>query len=96
MAWDNEPSTQPEAKELAQKILKEGELVFSKHAKIEMGKDGLDNSDALNVIRGGVVEPREFENGSWRWRFRTQNMGFTICFSSEQRITVVTGWRSRR
>jgi hypothetical protein len=27
--------------------------------------------DETNVLRGGVVDPAEFENGSWRYRVRT-------------------------
>jgi hypothetical protein len=31
-----------------------------------MAKDDPSNVDVTNVLRGGVVEPPEFENGSWR------------------------------
>lgn len=47
---------------------------------------------------GGVVEPAEFENGSWRYRVRTNRMMVVVAFDedSESELVVVTGWRLTR
>jgi hypothetical protein len=93
----NEPLPPAEAKAAALKILAEGGTVaFSKHSREEMAKDNLNDQDALNVLRGGVVDPAEFENGSWRYRFRTSRMVFVIAFRSESELRVVTAWRVSR
>jgi hypothetical protein len=52
--------------------------------------------DATNVLRGGVVEPGEFENGSWRYRIRTQRIYVVVSFRSETELRVVTAWRWKR
>lgn len=60
-----EPMSQADAKRLAQEILATGTTTFSRHAREEMAKDNLQATDVLNVLRAGVNEPTEFENGSW-------------------------------
>ena len=60
-----EPLAPPEARRLIRDILENGSVSFSKHADEELAKDGLTMVDATNVLRGGVVDPGEFENGSW-------------------------------
>ena len=52
--------------------------------------------DAINVLRGGIVEPGEFENGSWRYRVRTQRMYVVVAFRSETELRVVTAWRLKQ
>ena len=59
-----EPLSPPEARRLIREILAGGEVVSSRHAVDEMGKDDLTMVDCVNVLRGGIVEPAEFENGS--------------------------------
>ena len=61
-----EPLTPPAAKRLIHSILTHGEVVSSGHATKEMEEDDLTIVDCVNVLRGGIVEPAEFENGSWR------------------------------
>ena len=77
----NEPLSTVAAKKLAVEIVEHGAVTFSRHAKEEMGKDKLNDQDALNVLRAGVCEEPELENGSWRYRFRTARMLFVIAFS---------------
>ena len=52
--------------------------------------------DCANVLRGGFLEPAEWENGSWRYRVRTARMCVVIAFRSEREIVIVTAWRERQ
>jgi hypothetical protein len=52
--------------------------------------------DVVNVLRGGVVEPGEFERGSWRYRVHTVRIWVVIAFNSETELVIVTAWRERR
>jgi hypothetical protein len=61
-----------------------------------MAKDHLDAVDVDNVLRGGVVEPGEYENGSWRYRVRTDRITVVIAFRSGSELVVVTAWRIKR
>jgi hypothetical protein len=83
------------------RLLDEGETTWSTHAEDELRKDGLTMIDAVNVIRGGVVEEAEFENGSWRHRVRTPRITVVVAFDGDEdtdtatEIVVVTAWRNR-
>lgn len=85
-----------EARKLLRDILASGVLHFSDHAKREMAKDRLTTPDAVNVLRAGVVEPSEFENGSWRHRVKTHSICVVMTLGSETEATVVTAWRIGR
>ena len=61
-----------------------------------MEKDKLTTQDLVNVLRAGVVEPSEFENGSWRHRVKTNTICVVVVLVSEREATVVTTWRIRR
>jgi hypothetical protein len=50
----------------------------------------------VNVLRAGVVEPSEFENGSWRHRVKTNTICVVVVLVSEQEAVVITAWRIRR
>ena len=91
-----EPLPPGDAKRLLVAILDKGTIGFSKHARDEMAKDGLSDQDALNVLRGGVVQPGELEHGSWRYRVRTARMTFVVAFRSETEARVVTAWREKK
>jgi hypothetical protein len=91
-----EPLSSPEARRLIREILAGGEVVSSGHAVREMEKDDLTMVDCVNVLRGGIVEPGEFENGSWRYRVPTQRIWVVVAFRSEKRLVIVTAWRSKR
>lgn len=91
-----EPLTPVAAKALIKTILEKGTVTFSSHARAEMKKDKLDEVDVVNVLRGGVVEPGEYENGSWRYRVRTPKIVVVVAFRSEAELVVVTAWRVKR
>lgn len=84
----------------ARKLLREvgasGVLTYSDHAKNEMVKDKLTTQDIVNVLRAGVVEPSEFERGSWRHRVKTNTLCVIVVLASEREAVVVTAWRIRR
>jgi hypothetical protein len=81
---------------LLRDILASGTLTYSGHAKKEMEKDKLTMQDVVNVLRAGVVEPSEFERGSWRHRVKTNTMCVVVVLVSAQEAVVVTAWRIRR
>lgn len=89
----SEPLSPPAARKLIRAILKDGTVNFSKHGRDEMQKDQLVEIDVVNVLRGGAVEPAEWEHGSWRYRVRTARMAVVIAFRSEAVMVVVTAWR---
>jgi hypothetical protein len=91
-----EPLNPPEAKRLIMEIIKTGTYWTSQHAEEELAKDRLTQVDAVNVLRGGVVEPAEWENGSWRYRVRTARMVVVVAFDSETELVIVTGWRIKQ
>jgi len=88
-----EPLSPPEARRLIRAILDSGSVAFSKHAEEEMAKDNVTIVDVANVLRGGVVDPGEYENGSWRYRVRTARIAVIVAFRSETELRVVTAWR---
>lgn len=88
-----EPLDPPRAKQLVREVLANGSVSFSNHALEEMEKDNLTAIDVTNVLRGGAVDPAEFENGSWRYRVRTARIAVIVAFRSETELRVVTAWR---
>lgn len=60
-----------------------------------MASDRLIIGDIVNVLRGGVVEPAELTNGSWRYRVRTAKIFVVVCFVSADSMCVVTAWRMK-
>jgi hypothetical protein len=98
----DEPLTATAAKKLIQAILKTTDggtppsVALSGHAQKEMANDKLIAGDIINVLRGGVVEPAEFEKGSWRYRVRTNKIVVVVCFRSEIELGVVTCWRIKK
>ena len=91
----NEPLAPEAAKWVIREILRAGRLTYSSHAKQELLADELTTLDVVNVLRGGVVRPGEFEHGSWRYRVETQRLAVVIAFRSALHLVVVTAWRRR-
>jgi hypothetical protein len=91
-----EPFTPQYARKLIRQILQSGTVSFSTHVFDEMAKDQLTTVDCVNVLRGGVVEPPEFRDGTWRYRVRTAALYVVVAFRSDTRIAVVTAWRIKR
>jgi hypothetical protein len=102
------PLRETDARRLLRRLLAEGILVVSPHARIEMNKDNLTNVDVVNILRAGLVQPAEWENGSWRYRVLTQRMAAVAAFDpdvdavpadeddvSEMELIVVTAWRQK-
>jgi uncharacterized protein DUF4258 len=83
------------AKQCIHKILATGgaSVSFSAHALEELENDKLTTIDAINVLRGGVVEAPELERGTWRYRVRTNRIVVVVAFRSETHLRVVTAWR---
>jgi hypothetical protein len=81
------------ARQRIRNILNSGTVSFSGYALEEMAKDNLTTVDCTNVLRGGVVEPLEFERGTWRYRVRTNRIYVVVTFRSETQLVVVTAWR---
>ena len=89
-------------------LLDHGIFKVSDHARDEMNKDNLNDLDAINTLRGGVVRESEWENGSWRYPVNTFRMCFVVAFNPDPivlpdanedlsgvKLTVVTAWRTR-
>ena len=49
--------------------------------------------DCADVLRAGVVEEPECEQGSWGYRVQTQEIVIVIAFRSDAELSVVTTWR---
>ena len=92
----NEPLSPPKAKKLIRDILASGAVSFSGHALKEMAQDKLTTQDCENVLRAGVVEPAEYENGTWRYRVHGGWIWVVAAFRSEIELVVVTAWREKR
>ena len=82
-------------KPLIRQILETGTVSFSGHALEEMRKDKLTTVDCTNVLRAGVVDPGEWDRGSWRYRAKTNTICVVVTFRSEAHLVVVTAWRIR-
>jgi hypothetical protein len=91
-----EPLSPLEARRLIREILRGGEVRFTGRALSEMEKDGVEEIDCVNVLRGGAVGPGEFENGSWRYRVRASKLTVVVAFRSQTQLVVVTAWREKR
>ena len=88
-----EPLSPGEARKLIRALIDLGTVSFSKHALDEMEKDKLIVADMNNVLRGGVIDPAEFEGGSWRYRVRTGKLCVVVAFRSDTQLRIVTAWR---
>ena len=89
----DEPLEAHPCRRLIREILENGGVIFSAHALEEMAKDDLSEIDIVNVLRGAMPSPGEYENGSWRYRVATPTMAIIVAFRSEEKLVVVTAWR---
>ena len=90
-----EPFDEPTAQRLIREILENGEVVFSRHCEDELREDNLTTLDCTRVLRGGWIEPPDFERGSWRYRVRSARICVVVAFRSETKLVVVTAWRDQ-
>ncbi len=94
-----EPLSSAAAKALIRTILEGGGVGYRKHALDEMATDKLgpiSKMDVTNVLKGGVVEPAEYESGSYRYRVRTTKVTVVVAFQSSSVAVVVTAWRNAK
>lgn len=92
----DEPLPPDTAKKVIRQILQAGSFTYTKHSKDEMLADDLTTVDCENVLRGGVVRPGEYENGTWRYRVETSRVTVVVAFRSENELVIVTAWRTGR
>jgi hypothetical protein len=57
-----------------------GSVRFSPHALTELANDKFTTADAYMVLRGGVPQPGEFRNGSWRYALVTRRLTVVVAF----------------
>lgn len=93
---DRDPLRASEARAAIRKIVEQGNIIPTRHFREEAIKDGLTIVDAVNVLRGGVVEEAEWENGSWRYPVRTQLIKVIVALSSDEELVLVTIMRLAR
>ncbi len=90
-----EPLKPDDARNLIRQILKSGVVAPSGHGIEEMAKDNLTMVDCTNVLRGGAVDPPDFEKGTWRYRVRTMRICVVVAFRSDSKLLIVTAWREK-
>lgn len=89
-----QPYRKENAKKLLRKILDDGVVTYSRpHALERLKERNLSTIDCENVLRAGIVEEAEFENGAWRHQVRTQKTVVVVEFLSEEEILILTAWR---
>jgi hypothetical protein len=93
---EGEPFKPTDARRKIRQILDAGTVTFSRHALEEMAKDHLTTVDCTNVLRGGVVEPADLREGTWRYRVRTARIYVVAAFRSETQLVVVSAWRVKQ
>lgn len=90
-----EPLRPEAAKRLLREILDSGIVTYAiPHALERLRQRGISLIDCENVLRGGVVDPGEWENGVWRYRVRTQRLAVIVQFLAEDEVLIVTAWRT--
>lgn len=96
------PLKKDDAKKLIRRLLDDGSFVVAPHARTERDRDNLTNIDIVNVLRVGLVDEPEWENGGWCYRVRTAKITVVVTFDSEpdkvdesELDLVVTVWRIR-
>ncbi len=90
----HEPLAPGEARKLLRRILQDGVITYSiPHALERLAQRNISTVDCENVLRGGTVDPGEWENGAWRYRVRTQKIELIVQFLSDEELLIVNAWR---
>ena len=90
-----EPLRPDEARRLLREILASGTITYAiSHALDRLRQRNISILDCENVLRGGVVDPGEWENGAWRYRVRTQKIEVIVQFLAADEVLIVTAWRT--
>ena len=90
-----------EARKLLGRMIREDgiNVLFSKHAREELKKDGLGIDDAISILASTdakILKEAEFEKRTYRYRVETIDFCLVIAFNSEDELIVVTAWRKRK
>ena len=80
-------------KSLIREILRTKSFAYTNHALEELGADQMTTLNCESVLRSGVVQPPDFQVGTWRYRVETGRMAVVIAFRSHSYFVIVTGWR---
>lgn len=89
----NEALSPREAKARILFSLTSGTLIFDNpHLLSNMKKRGILATEIVTTLRGGVVGPAEYENGSWRHQIYTARIVVVVTFPLEGTV-VITAWR---
>lgn len=90
-----EPLPTDAVRRLLREILDTGIITYAiPHALDRLRQRNISIVDCENVLRGGAVDPGEWENGAWRYRVRTQKIEVIIQFLAENEVLIVTAWRT--
>lgn len=93
---DGEPFPSHDARRRVRRILESGFVNYDEpHFLREAAKDRIDILDVANVLRCGIVQEGEWENGGWRYQVRTQKFCVVVAFEAEDELVLVTAWRYR-
>lgn len=84
-----------EARQLARRLLEEGNIIYGGHAKSEMAKDQLSEKDIERALRG-ICDPAEWENEQWRYRFHSYDVWAVATFEEDTLVIIITAWRKER
>lgn len=92
---EHQPLSPDQARRCIRTILDTGIVTYAiPHALKRLQQRNISMVDCENVLRGGVVEPAEWENGAWRYPMRTQKITVIVQILSEDELLVVTAWRN--
>lgn len=92
---NNHPLPPEQVRKRLRAILETGTLTYAiPHALERLRQRNISLVDCENVLRGGVVDPAEGENGAWRYPVRTQKITVIVQFLDEDELLVVTAWRN--
>ena len=89
-----EPLDEAAAKRLIRSIIEGGTVRWTAHALQRLRVRDLTTVDCVSVLRAGVVDPPELENGTWRYRVRGGRTNVIVAFRSEDTLVVITAWRT--
>ena len=88
-----EPLDSINAKRRIGHIIDNGTVQWANHALQRLSERRLTTVDRVNVLRAGVVDWPEFQNGTWRYSVRGGWITVVIAFRSEETLVVITAWR---
>jgi hypothetical protein len=88
-----EPFGKVEAEQRARRIVRDGRVRFTNHARERMEERSVGEQDVYNVVCGGWCEGHDPKGAGFTYRFVTQRLGVAVAFKDEDVLVVVTTWR---